>query len=114
VRSKLIIWLALAVGFTTVQCVSACTIEACGQTERVPPCHKHHPSRKSESCAHQAVLANAYSLPPAAVAPLPVLLAADAAPLAADFVAAFSQDLSREHGVSPPRRMAAVSAILRI
>ena len=112
VRSKLIIWLALAVVFTTVQCISACTIEACGKTENVPPCHKHHDSRKSEPCSHQAVLANAYSLPPAPVAPLPVLMMAGAVSLADDF--AVTANVERQDGGSPPELVPIQKAVLRI
>jgi len=112
VRSKLIIWLALAVVFTTVQCISACTFEACGKTENVPPCHKHHDSRKSEPCSHQAVLANAYSLPPAPVAPLPVLMMVGTVSLAGDF--AFSVNTELEDGVSPAGLVPIKTTVLRI
>ncbi|HLX44047.1 MAG TPA: hypothetical protein VKR43_11465 [Bryobacteraceae bacterium] len=111
-RSKLIIWLALAVVFTTVQCISACTFEACGKAENVPPCHKHHDSRKPESCSHQAVLANAYSLPPAPVAPLPVLMMAGTVSLAGDF--SFPENVEREDGVSPPGPVPIKTTVLRI
>jgi hypothetical protein len=104
--------MALAVVFTTVQCISACTIEACGKAENVPPCHKHHDSRKSEPCSHQAVLANAYSLPPAPVAPLPVLMAVSVVSLTGDF--AFSVNVEREDGVSPPWRVPINTTVLRI
>jgi hypothetical protein len=113
VRSKLTMWLALAVVFTTVQCISACTLEACNQAQNLPPCHKHHDSRKSEPCSHQAVLANAFSLPPAPVAPAPVLvIAAIALPIHS--VALVPRHAPCEDAVSPPGLTNLGSVILRI
>jgi len=113
VRAKLIVWLALAVGFTTVQCISACTFEACSQTEKLPPCHRHQDSRKSEPCSHQAVLANAFSLPPAPIAPVPVL-AGVATALPVYSVAWFPRRVPREDTVWPPGLARLGSVILRI
>ena len=113
VRSKLIVWLALAVGFTAVQCISACTFEACSQTQKLPPCHKHQDSRKSEPCSHQAVLANAFSLPPAPIAPPPVLVSVATA-LPVYFVTLLSQQEQRDHAVWPPGLGSLGSVILRI
>jgi hypothetical protein len=108
----LIIWLALAVVFTTVQCISACTIEACGKTENLPPCHKHHDSRKSDPCSHQVVLSNAYSLPPAPVAPVPVLTTVDTVSLARDFSS--SERVERDDSVSPPGLIPIRTSVLRL
>jgi len=113
VRAKLIVWLALAVVFTTVQCVSACTIEACSKTENLPPCHKHHDSKQSEPCSHQAVLANGYALPPAGIAPPPMPAVGVAAPLPVGFALVFA-NVSRPDGVSPPGVNPLHTIILRI
>jgi hypothetical protein len=113
VRTKLIVWLALAVVFTTVQCVSACTIEACSKAENLPPCHKHHDSRKSEPCSHQAVLANAYALPTAGITLAPVMQVGAAVALPFRFTVVL-RNAPPEDGVSPPWPDDVGSTVLRI
>jgi hypothetical protein len=67
VRAKLIVFIATAMVFAQLQCVSACVGNWCGldfgKSQSVPPCHRHHDHSHDQtpaSCSHQ------FTNPPAA------------------------------------------------
>lgn len=78
-RAKLIVVIAVAVVFAQLQCVAACTADLCGadlgQTESVPPCHKHHDHSHDQapsSCSFHLIVAQA-TAPDAPQSDIPVL-----------------------------------------
>ncbi len=78
-RMKLVLALAAGVLFAQLQCVAACTADLCdpdlGQTQPVPPCHKHHDESHDHapsSCSFHLIVAQATS-PDASQLDIPVL-----------------------------------------
>ena len=63
-RAKLIVFAAMALLFVQLQCTAACAAQSYkadfGQSENVPPCHRHHHSpshdHPSGSCVHQIIV----------------------------------------------------------
>lgn len=66
--AKLIVAVAAVMLFAQIQCIAACAADVCGarfgQTESVPPCHKHHDHSHDQaprSCSLRIVITSATS-----------------------------------------------------
>jgi CDP-diacylglycerol pyrophosphatase len=120
-RAQIIVFTAVALLITQLQCATACVIQACAadsaSSQSVPPCHRHHnhsQDRMPASCNHQNASAAVVSsqVQPAAVPlfPMMVVPAISQPSLAAEM-------RSRELAISfasPPGVTCLSSVILRI
>ena len=121
-RAKLIVVAAAIVLFAQLQCVAACATDLCaanfGQTQLVPPCHKHHDHSHDQvpgSCSLRLIITPA-STPHARQLEIPVLSVLGAAPTASAVLPvdgdSWAADLSNP---SPPGMTALLSStVLRV
>lgn len=120
-RAKLIAFIAVAILFTQLQCVAACTNALCGfdfgKTQSVPPCHRHHDhshDRVPSTCWHQAI--NPPAIPPQSIdVHVPILsIAAVTSDLASATAPQALAALLKFSVSSPPEYIGPPLTVLRI
>lgn len=113
----IVVLLALFLLFGSVQCMAACSIDACQTSSQgnLPPCHHHHApaSHFPSACSHPMTMLDARQ-PSAASITLADLITIPFLPVTSSLPAAAMGEVLTVHASSPPGVSALSTVVLRI
>lgn len=118
-RAKLIVFAAMALLFVQLQCTAACATQLCkadfGQSENLPPCHRHHDSPSHDqppgSCVHQIIVVTTPSQQLSQME-LPQFSVMNAAEPVSAVVLADSRTIGHRHTTPSPPGLESLSAVV--